>query len=106
MSATRAQIGMPVPCPGCKAAVTVPIQSTLPPAFPISPQPQDSAQTTAILRAKKKRKSEFAGSGAAVQAIGLLLCFTVVGAIVGIPQKTVSWWTQTWLLNHLGFETD
>jgi len=24
----------------------------------------------------------------------------------GLPQKTVSWWTQTWLLNHLGFETD
>jgi transposase-like protein len=24
----------------------------------------------------------------------------------GIPQKTVSWFSQTWLLNHLGFETD
>src|SRR5262249_27522617 len=24
----------------------------------------------------------------------------------GLPQKTVSWWAQTWLLNHLGFETD
>ncbi len=24
----------------------------------------------------------------------------------GLPQKTVSWFTQTWLLNHLGFETD
>ena len=24
----------------------------------------------------------------------------------GLPKKTVSWWTQTWLLNHLGFETD
>lgn len=23
-----------------------------------------------------------------------------------LPKKTVSWWTQTWLLNHLGFETD
>jgi len=24
----------------------------------------------------------------------------------GLPQKTVSWWKETWLLNHLGFETD
>lgn len=24
----------------------------------------------------------------------------------GLPQKTVSWWQQTWLLNHLGFDTD
>ena len=22
----------------------------------------------------------------------------------GLPQKTVSWWKETWLLNHLGFE--
>jgi transposase-like protein len=24
----------------------------------------------------------------------------------GLPQKTKSWWTETWLLNHLGFDTD
>ena len=24
----------------------------------------------------------------------------------GLPQKTKSWFTETWLLNHLGFETD
>jgi transposase-like protein len=24
----------------------------------------------------------------------------------GLPQKTKSWWTETWLLNHLGFATD
>jgi transposase-like protein len=24
----------------------------------------------------------------------------------GLPQKTKSWWTETWLLNHLGFEND
>jgi transposase-like protein len=24
----------------------------------------------------------------------------------GLPQKTESWFTETWLLNHLGFETD
>ena len=24
----------------------------------------------------------------------------------GLPKKAVSWWTETWLLNHLGFETD
>jgi transposase-like protein len=24
----------------------------------------------------------------------------------GLPKKTVFWWSQTWLLNHLGFETD
>ena len=22
----------------------------------------------------------------------------------GLPKKTVSWWTQTWLLNHLGLQ--
>jgi hypothetical protein len=22
----------------------------------------------------------------------------------GLPQKAKSWWTETWLLNHLGFE--
>ncbi len=24
----------------------------------------------------------------------------------GLPRKTKSWWSETWLLNHLGFETD
>src|SRR5438093_3859962 len=24
----------------------------------------------------------------------------------GLPQKAESWWTETWLLNHLGFDTD
>ena len=24
----------------------------------------------------------------------------------GLPQKTVLWFSRTWLLNHLGFETD
>lgn len=24
----------------------------------------------------------------------------------GLPQKATSWQTETWLLNHLGFETD
>jgi len=24
----------------------------------------------------------------------------------GLPQKAKSWWSETWLLNHLGFETD
>jgi len=24
----------------------------------------------------------------------------------GLPKKAKSWWTETWLLNHLGFETD
>ena len=80
LSATSSEIGMTAPCPSCDASVTIPIQSTLPPLLPVPPQPQ-----AGILRAKKRRKSEFAGSGAAVQAIGVLLCFTVVGAIIGIP---------------------
>jgi transposase-like protein len=24
----------------------------------------------------------------------------------GLPQKAESWWSETWLLNHLGFDTD
>ena len=24
----------------------------------------------------------------------------------GLPKKTASWWSETWLLNHLGFDTD
>ncbi len=85
ISATRAQIGVTAPCPNCNASITVPNASTLPSRLPVSPQPQEPAQTADILRAQKKRKGEFAGSGAAVQAIGLLLCFTIVGTIIGIP---------------------
>ena len=34
---------------------------------------------------RKIRKVEFAGGGAAVQLVGLLLCLTLVGAVFGIP---------------------
>lgn len=35
--------------------------------------------------AKKLRKTKFAGGGSIVQIIGLLLCITIIGAIIGIP---------------------
>ena len=71
LSATRDQISMTAPCPSCNEAVTVPIQSTLPPRPLPLPEPQNSRKT--------------ATWGVGLQVIGLLLCWTVVGAIVGIP---------------------
>jgi DNA-directed RNA polymerase subunit RPC12/RpoP len=70
LSATRDQISMTAPCPSCNEMITVPIQSTLPPR-PLLPQPQNPRKTATY--------------GVGLQVIGLLLCWTVVGAIVGIP---------------------
>jgi DNA-binding helix-hairpin-helix protein with protein kinase domain len=71
LSATRDQIRMSAPCPSCNGVVTVPIQSTLPPRPLPLPEPQNPRKT--------------ATWGVALEVIGLLLCWTVVGAIVGIP---------------------
>jgi transcription elongation factor Elf1 len=70
LSATRDEINMTAPCPSCNEVITVPIQSTLPPQ-PLLPRSQNSRKT--------------ATWGVVLQVIGLLLCWTVVGAIVGIP---------------------
>ena len=70
LSATRDQISMTAPCPSCNEVITVPIQSTLPPR-PLLPRSQNPRKT--------------ATWGVGLQVIGLLLCWTVVGAIVGIP---------------------
>ncbi|RWX44151.1 zinc-ribbon domain [Candidatus Electrothrix aarhusensis] len=37
------------------------------------------------VKAKRIKKSEFAGVGMWYQLIGLLFCCTIVGAIIGIP---------------------
>ncbi len=71
LSATCDQISMTAPCPICNGVVTVPIQSTLPPRPLPLPEPQNPRKT--------------ATWGVALEVIGLLLCWTVVGAIVGIP---------------------
>ena len=71
LCATRDQISMTAPCPICNGVVTVPIQSTLPPRPLPLPEPQNPRKT--------------ATWGVGLQVIGLLLCWTVVGAIVGIP---------------------
>jgi transcription elongation factor Elf1 len=70
LSATRDEISMTAPCPSCNEVITVPIQSTLPPQ-PLLPRSQNPRKT--------------ATWGIGLQVIGLLLCWTVVGAIVGIP---------------------
>ena len=44
-----------------------------------APVARRATPPAAALQAKKQRKDEFAGAGAAVQAIGLLLCLTLVG---------------------------
>jgi len=36
-------------------------------------------------QAKRIKKSEFAGVGMWYQLIGVILCFTLIGAIIGIP---------------------
>jgi len=71
LSATPDQISMSAPCPICNGMVTVPIQSTLPPRPLPLPKPQNPRKTAAW--------------GLGLQVIGMLLCWTVVGAIVGIP---------------------
>jgi hypothetical protein len=71
LSATHDQISMSAPCPICNGVVTVPIQSTLPPRPLPLPEPQHPRKTAAW--------------GVGLQVIGLVLCWTVVGAIVGIP---------------------
>ena len=49
------------------------------------------------MQANKIKKSEFAGSGMWIQLAGLLLCFTLVGAVIGIPllivggRKAIVW---------------
>jgi hypothetical protein len=74
LSATRDQISMTAPCPICSGAVTVPIQSTLPPRPLPLPKPQNPRKTAA--------------GGVGLQVIGMLLCWTVVGgSIVGIPLR-------------------
>jgi transcription elongation factor Elf1 len=70
LSATSDQITMTAPCPSCNEVITVPIQSSLPPR-PLLP------------RSRNPRKT--APWGVGLQVIGMLLCWTVVGAIVGIP---------------------
>ena len=70
LSATRHPISMTGLCPSCNEVITVPIQSTLPP-LRLLPQPHNPRKT--------------ATWGVALQVIGLLLCWTGVGAIVGIP---------------------
>jgi len=54
---------------GLIEVMQIPIQSTLPPRRLVSPQ-KLSKNTT---------------RGIAIQLIGMLLCWTVVGAIVGVP---------------------
>src|SRR5262245_42203871 len=70
VSATYNQISMTGACPSCNEVMKVPIQSTLPPPPLVSPQESAPKNTT---------------WGVALQLIGMLLCWTVVGAIVGIP---------------------
>ncbi len=72
LSATRDQISMAGACPSCNEVIRVPIQSTLPPRPLISPQ----------------NLRKIATLGVAVQLIGMVLCWTVIGgAIVGMPLR-------------------
>ena len=77
LSATRDQISLTAPCPICNSPVTVPIQSTLPPRPLPLPKPQNPRKTATKW-------------GLGLQVVGMLLCWTVVGAaIVGIPLRWI-----------------
>ena len=69
LSAIPAQINMTGACSSCNEVMQIPIQSTLPPRRLVSPQNLSKNTTWGI----------------AIQLIGMLLCWTVVGAIVGVP---------------------
>jgi len=62
LSAIPAQIGVTAPCPNCNAAVTVPVQSTLPPAE--NPQP-------ALVKRTKVRPIKMFGKIAVIGAIAV-----------------------------------
>ena len=74
VSATSEQIGATAPCPNCNAAVTVPIQSSLPPPVrvpPQTPQPKKTPHVPVIKRTKSRR-----GKSGIIVLIGV----TVIGA--------------------------
>lgn len=65
-------------CPDCRSKISVNAHSC-----PHCGRPSGEHQTPAV--GCKIRKGEFVGAGAAIQAVGLLACLTIVGAIAGIP---------------------
>src|SRR5262245_34195422 len=69
LSAIPAQINMTGACSSCNEVMQIPIQSTLPPRRLVSPQNLSKNTTWSV----------------AIQLIGMLLCWTIVGAIVGVP---------------------
>src|SRR5438105_436827 len=81
LSATPAQVGVTAQCPNCNAAVTVPIQSTLCPKLPTSPQPQEPAQNTqaALITQRKARKSL-----SAIFVTGVVAIIVIGVAAIGV----------------------
>lgn len=74
LSAIPTQIGVTAPCPNCNAAVTVPMQSTLPPRLPdFSPQPQEPAENPqpALVKRTKVRPIKMFGKIAVIGAIAV-----------------------------------
>ena len=64
-------------CPACGRIFSL---------FPIKQEPiVTRPQTEEIQFAKIIKRAEFAGTGCLIQFIGLVLCFTLIGAIIGIP---------------------
>jgi hypothetical protein len=86
LSAISAHIGITAQCPNCNAAVTVPIQSTLPPKVPtFSPQPQQPPQDPqggVIKRTKFWTPKKLA----AMTIIGVVAIIAMVLVNIGFPR--------------------
>ena len=70
LSVDESGAGMTVSCPNCKEQIEIPVQSTLPPRLPVSPQPQQAAlrsQAPVVKGTKFPTKTTFG----AIVAIGL-----------------------------------
>jgi len=71
--------GQIINCPHCNLSLALNVlgyQPALPPSLP----PHEKPRSGYI-----KTKSETAGTGCLLELVGLVLCFTCYGAIIGVP---------------------
>jgi hypothetical protein len=81
LSATPAQIGVRAPCPNCNAAVTVPVQSTLPPKLPdFSPRQQPQQNPQGVKRSTFGVKTFTSVFLAILAAVGVIVLIVFLAA--------------------------
>lgn len=74
-------LGKSGPCPHCKAPITVPMNAQ---PEELTQDPPTPTKDAPIQRARIVKKGETGGLGCLVEAIGLLICFTVLGIPIGL----------------------